>query len=345
MIIMNNDINKVVNDIKKEYNFLDIDDNIIDDLLNNNFSDESNNFLKLYFQEINKPLLSIEEEKKLAKLVSEGNMEARNIFIERNLKLVVNIAKRYIFCGLSFLDLIQEGNMALIKAVDTYDLSKNVRFSTYATLIIRQEILRAIREKSRSIKIPLYIHTKFYKYRKEKELLANKLGREPTIYEIANQMGICINDATDIHNWQLRIDSLDFYIDNEKDNELEKYISLMSEGLEPKVVDNIFKEDVRNIFTECGLDEREIYIIMLRHGFLSDSEKTLKEIGNILNLTHQRVEQIYEASINKIRRSKYMRLFVKNMDNYKELLSQMDNLYLKSLDDNEKKKKKKIKTI
>ena len=312
--------------------------------------------LKMYLKEISRrPLLSLEEEQELAKQISEGNEEAKNIFIESNLRLVVSVAKKYIGRGLSFLDLIQEGNIGLMTAVDKYDSSKRFKFSTYAVWWIRQSIQRAIEDKGRNIRIPSYMSREISKYKKAVSTLELKLNREPTVNEIASEMNISITEATKLNKLQIDTVSINKLVGDEEDNELEDFISSTEETLEEKVITSTMQEKVRELL-EKELTSKEADVLILRFGLNDGKPLSLREIGERLNISPEGVRKNETRALMKLRKSDSIKTFVEYMDVPFEALEQLDNfrkLYKETGDTTKKflKKRKKsnvqrkIKTI
>ena len=316
--------------------------------------------LKMYLKEISRrPLLSLEEEQELAKQISEGNEEAKNIFIESNLRLVVSVAKKYTGRGLSFLDLIQEGNIGLMTAVNKYDLSKGVKFSTYAMWWIRQSMQRAIEDKGRNIRVPNYISEKISKYKKAVTNLELKLNREPTINEIASEMNISITEATKLNKLQIDTVSINKLVGDDENNELKDFIPSTEETLEEKVITKIItstmQEKVRELL-EKELTPKEADVLILRFGLNDGKPLLLREIGKKLNISPEGVRQKETRALMKLRKSDSIKPFVEYMDVPSEALEQLDNfreLYKETGDTTKKflKKRKKsdvqrkIKTI
>lgn len=285
-------------------------DNI--DLGNSELTDS----VKTYLREIGRrPLLSLEEERKLAQRISQGDNYAREIFIESNLKLVVSIARRYIGRGLSFLDLIQEGNRGLMTAVDKYDVNRGLKFSTYATHWIRQAITRAIANKGRNVRVPVGVYVKIGNYKKAITNLEVRLNRQPTINEIANEMGLSIPEVTKLHKLQSDTVSMNTLIDDEEDTELENFIPASEETPEDVVITGIMQLQVRKLLEDCNLKPREIEVLMLRFGFNDIEPMTLEEVGKKFNITRERVRQIESKALMKIRRSKHVKALAEYMQN------------------------------
>ncbi|MCI6266936.1 MAG: sigma-70 family RNA polymerase sigma factor [Erysipelotrichaceae bacterium] len=269
---------------------------------------ELTNNVKMYLQEIEKiPLLSREEEQKLVEKIKQEDSNARKILIESNLKLVVSIAKKYIGRGLPFLDLIQEGNTGLIKAVEKFDSNRGYKFSTYATYWIRQAITRAIENKGRNVRVSVGMSQKISAYKKTISNLETKLNRQPTINEIANEMNLTLPEVMKLHELQSDTISLNTLIGDNKNTELESFIPTSKESPEDIVIINSMKHQVRNLLKNCNLKPREIEVLILRFGFNNREPMLLKEIGEKLNISGERVRQIEAQALRKIRNSKHIK--------------------------------------
>ncbi len=286
---------------------------------NNDYYDDSDlkmtDSIKIYLREIGEyPLLSIEQQRDLAFKILEGDNKARELFINSNLRLVVNVAKRYIGNGLTFLDLIQEGNLGLITAVDKYDVKKGFNFSTYAIWWIRQAITKAIEYKGRTIRIAAHVYEKVQLYKKIFRNLEIKLNREPTINEIADEMELSVSEVSDLQQLQIDVVSINAIIEDEKRTELEDFIVSTDESPEDIATKENMKQDVNNLLISCNLKPRERDILILRYGLDGKEPMTLVEIGKIYNLTRERVRQIESNALKKIRKSN----FVKRLVDYTE---------------------------
>ena len=282
--------------------------------------------VKIYLQEISKiPLLTPEEEKYLAQRISQGDMTAREKFIESNLRLVVKIAKKYVDRGLAFLDLIQEGNTGLIIAADRFDVKRNTKFSTYATGWIRQAITRAITDKGRNIRIPSRLYYKIGKYRKIEGILENELHRKPTTKEIAKRMGITETQAENIAAWQNDTLSMNYTPTDDEDNKLEEIISSQDDGPETIAFTNDMQKEVRQILDECSsLTPNERTVIIKRFGLENNISLTLEETGKIIGVSRERTRQIEEKALTKLRSfSKTRRLatYIRYSDKSLEVLN------------------------
>ena len=266
----------------------------------------------MYLKEISKiPLLTALEEKNLSSRIAKGDNEARDLFIKSNLRLVASIARQYKGKGLPFLDLVQEGNIGLMKAIEGFDPEKGYRFSTYAYSRINQVICRAIAEKSRNIRIPVYIYEKVIECKKTIYDLQNELHRLPTVLEMANKMRITISFAEKLYKLQNDVFSIDDSIDEERNLKL-KDIIVSEETTEEVVLQNDLISEIKKLFKDCKLQEREIQILLLRNGVITGKEETLKDVAKIYNISSQRVSQLEIRALKKIRNSNY----VKNLSFY-----------------------------
>jgi len=281
--------------------------------------------VKKYLIEIGKrPLLSIEEERNLAKRILEGDTVAKEIFIESNLKLVVSIAKRYLGHGLSFLDLIQEGNLGLITAVDKYDVYKGFKFSTYATHWIRKEITRAIANKGRNIRIPAHMYEKLATYNKAITVLETKLHRQPTINEISNEMNLSISEVTKLYKLQIDTVSMNTLVGDDEESEFGNFIPSPEKKLEDIVVSDTMTIPIKKMLEDCNLKSREVEILMLRFGFNNRETMTLDAVGKKFGITRERVRQIEAKALMKIRRSKHIKSLSEYMENPNKSLENIE---------------------
>jgi len=257
--------------------------------------------LNSYLKEISKiPLLSPAEEMRLAKRMRKGDEEARKKLVISNLRLVVSIAKKYLYYGLPLLDLIEEGNLGLLKAVDRYDPSRKCKFSTYATWWIKQAITRSLSNYGRTIRIPVYVTDNISKYKKVAQLLYEREGRQPTVEEVADEMGVQYEEALKLHEYALGVPSLESLVYMEEDGEVTGAEILEEARNDEDVVSRILRSQRLNQLME-QLTPREGSILRHRYG-LDDGEcHTLEETGRQFNLTRERIRQIENEVISKLR--------------------------------------------
>ena len=282
----------------------DADDDAGDDV-SASASEEINvdDSVRMYLKEIGKiPLLNAEKERELAQKMKDGDKDAKDTLIDSNLRLVVSIAKKYMNRGLSLLDLIQEGNIGLIKAVDKFDYSKGFKFSTYATWWIRQAITRAIADQARTIRIPVHMVETINKLTRVQRQLIQDLGREPTIDELAEKMNMPVDKIRDIQRISQDPVSIDKPVGEEEDSHLVDFIP-SDEYVSPddEVSRELLKEDLIKVLDL--LTEREAKVIRLRFGLDDDKQRTLEEVGRSLGVTRERIRQIEAKSIRKLGRS------------------------------------------
>ncbi|QQS59718.1 RNA polymerase sigma factor RpoD [Candidatus Peregrinibacteria bacterium] len=264
-------------------------------------SEIANDSVRMYLSEIGRvPLLTGEEEKKLARRISKGDMSAKQYLAEANLRLVVSIAKKYIGRGLSFLDLIQEGNIGLFRAVEKFDPERGFKFSTYATWWIRQAITRAIADQARTIRIPVHMVETINKLTHTQRRLAQEFGREPTVEELAAEMDMEVKKVRHIKKISQDILSLEAPVGAEEDSKLGDFIQ-DDETISPteSTSRQILKENIQEILQY--LTPREAKIIEMRFGLRDGIGHTLEEVGREFGVTRERIRQIEAKVLQKLK--------------------------------------------
>ncbi len=260
-----------------------------------------NDPVRMYLKEIGRiSLLSPEEELKLSIQIANGDEDAKQQLAESNLRLVVSIAKRYVGRGLLFLDLIQEGNIGLMKAVDKFDYDKGYKFSTYATWWIRQAITRALADQARTIRVPVHMVETINKMVRIQRQMTLELNREPSEEEIAKKMGISVDKVREVIKISQEPVSLETPIGEEDDSHLSDFIKDKSSmSPEEYATNEILKEEIKNVL--MTLQEREQEVLELRFGLIDGTCHTLEEVGKRFNVTRERIRQIEAKALRKLR--------------------------------------------
>jgi RNA polymerase primary sigma factor len=289
------------------------DDSYLDEDLSVPPGVKINDPVRMYLKEIGRvPLLTAEEEVELAKRIEHGDEEAKRRLAEANLRLVVSIAKRYVGRGMLFLDLIQEGNMGLIKAVEKFDFRKGFKFSTYATWWIRQAITRAIADQARTIRIPVHMVETINKLIRVSRQLLQELGREPSPEEIAKEMGLSPEKVREIMKIAQEPVSLETPIGEEDDSHLGDFIpDDDAQAPADAAAYELLKEQLKEVLDT--LSEREENVLRLRFGLDDGRTRTLEEVGKVFGVTRERIRQIEAKALRKLRhpsRSKRLKDFL-----------------------------------
>lgn len=280
-------------------------------------SDASDDSVKIYLQQIGRvPLLSTDEEIELAKRIENNDEDAKNLLVKANLRLVVSIAKKYLGRGLSFLDLIQEGNLGLIRAAEKFDYRRGYKFSTYATWWIQQAITRGIADKSRTIRLPVHMIETIGKLKKVTRDLTNELNKKPSKEEIAQRMGISVSKLRLVMKATQSTISLETPLNKKEDASRigDFLIDNKSESPDSKVVQDSLTIELDKIL--ASLRPRERDVLRLRFGLDDGNKRTLEEIGQLFGVSRERIRQIETRAINKLRRLCRSNRGIKSLKNY-----------------------------
>jgi RNA polymerase primary sigma factor len=258
--------------------------------------------IKSYIKEVRKmPLLTAKEEVELAKKIKKGNKAARDHMIRANLRLVINIAKKYLHLGIPIMDLIEEGNVGLMKAVEKFNPHKGFRFSTYAAWWIKQSITRSIFDQSRTVRIPVYVNEMLSKYKKTTEKLTGRLKRLPTDEEIAKSMRVSNDKITKMRGSVMKMSSLDAPIDEEGGHEIIDLIEDKNSISPEDEMNTVFTKERLNGLLD-GVNPREHDVLNYRFGLTDGKTYTLAEVSKKLGVSRERVRQIEENAIKKLKK-------------------------------------------
>ncbi len=286
----------------KDANITVVESAVEDDVTDlDSLIDNVDDSVKIYLKDIGRvPLLTGEQEVELAKRMQEGDEEAKKTLSEANLRLVVSIAKRYVGRGMQFLDLIQEGNLGLMKAVEKFDYTRGFKFSTYATWWIRQAITRAIADQARTIRIPVHMVETINKQGRATRTLLQRLGREPTTEEIAEYLGWSVEKVREIQKIAQDPVSLETPIGEEEDSHLGDFLE-DDKAMSPSDVaeSKLLKEQLFQVLNT--LTPREQKVLRLRYGLDDSHPRTLEEVGREFNVTRERIRQIEAKALRKLR--------------------------------------------
>ncbi|HXP28466.1 MAG TPA: sigma-70 family RNA polymerase sigma factor, partial [Solirubrobacteraceae bacterium] len=263
-------------------------------------ADPSLDSLRLYLRSIGRvPLLTAEEEVVLAKRIERGDIAAKQHMVEANLRLVVSIAKGYVGRGLTFLDLIQEGSLGLIRAVEKFDHRRGYKFSTYATWWIRQAVSRALADKARTIRIPVHMVERLNKLINAERMLIQQLGREPTAEEIAHELECEVREVRDVQRLAQQPISLEKPMGEEDDSALADFVEDVSAESPFEIASEALRrENITRVLASLPRREREV--LELRYGIVGGRARTLEEVGRAFNITRERVRQIENRTLKKL---------------------------------------------
>lgn len=314
---LKNDISLVENmELTNEYY-----ETILDDIDSTCISDT----VRAYLNTLKKTLLTPEEEFSLAKKAKQGDKKAETELIERNLRLVVAIAKHYVGRGLPFIDLIQEGNIGLIKAISKFDPDKGYKLSTYATWWIKQAVSRSIYDNSRTIRMPVHFHEKLNKYVKTTNILSERLGREPTVEELAKELKIPPDKVEKLYGLTVNSISINAFVGANKDRELEVFLADDKASIEKDYEQEELKQNVKKLIENTNLSEQEELVIKLRFGIDQPTEQalSLETISKEFGVTRERIRQIEVRALKKLKRSRQINGLEIYMDNPEKALENL----------------------
>lgn len=270
--------------------------------------------VSLYINELNAPLLSEDEEKALLVKIKQGDMEAREKFIESNLRLVVSVAKKFLGRGVPFLDLVQEGNLGLMKAIDKFDLSYDVRFSTYAVYRIKMFVSKAIADQSRNIRVPISRQDELYSYMTKIDNLEKKFGMNLSIDEISMMLGKSVDKIRELESLKNDTVSINALVGKDNDTELGEFLST-SESIEDEVIDSFLPEQIMELLKKSKLSEREKDVLLSRFGIGRSHVWQLKELSKKYGVSKAWIGQVELNALEKLRRLKSIEQFSVYMDN------------------------------
>lgn len=270
------------------------------------------------------PLLSAEEERLILQKIFNGDKEAKKQFTERNLRLVVDIARHYVNKGMPFIDLIQEGNLGLLKAIEKFDITKGYKFSTYATWWIKESIVQSVINVGKTIRLPYHKHKKLDKYLNAIEFLKKELHHDPTDAQLAAYMNISENEIKKIQQLHIETVSIHTLLDSEGNRELEDTISVTEDMPENKVFNDELTNLMEKLLNNSNLSENEISVIKWRYGFENIQPKTLEEISFLLSFSTERIRQMEKYALQKLKKSKYIDILAGYKD---EIIPPVNNIH------------------
>ena len=283
----------------------------LDDFSNDAILKDASDSVKLYLNNLPEPVSSVEEERYLIELAKSGDQAAKNLFLEKNLRLVVSIAKKYCNRGLDFLDLIQAGNEGLMRSLDKFSLEKGTKFSTYATWWIRQAITRTIGDEARTIRIPIHQVERINKYKRAYSELQNTLGHEPTTKELKQYLQETYKWTDEIFKKvqedAFDLTSLNQTVGEEEEMELVEFVQDNDPTPEDLAITSYEKKQVIDFLLKGPLSKKELFVITERYGFRDETPKTLEQIGELMGVTRERIRQIEGKAIKKLSRNNLVR--------------------------------------